>query len=111
MAGLYPARRASQSGESIMSRRNLFPIVAAFCVFLLGAASARAGLSGWESVSVNHAAADATFSINFGHAPNFTTTDANGRLADSFQILIAADPTGPNPFVFPTTVVRGDEIR
>jgi hypothetical protein len=94
-----------------MSRRNVLSVVAAMCGLFAVAGPVQAGMSAWESVNVDKAAGNATFSINFGHAPNFTTEDSHGRVADSFQILIAADPVGANPFIAPTTVLRGDEIH
>src|SRR6185437_10335459 len=94
-----------------MSRRICFSIAAALCGLILSALPAQAGMSGWTSVKVDHGTSDATFSINFGHTPNFDSVDAHGRLTDSFQILIAPDPVSATPFISPTTVVRGDEIR
>lgn len=70
----------------------------------------RAGLSEFSPVIVNQAAGTATFSIDFPHVPNFYSVDAFGRVADSFQIQISANPNG-SPQINPTTVIRGDEIH
>jgi hypothetical protein len=95
-----------------MSCRNAVSFVAMMVIVMASAGLARGGVAVLDqSVKVDKAAGDATFTIDFGHTPDFTTTDAGGRPADSFQIDIAADPTGPNPLANLTTVIRGDEIR
>jgi hypothetical protein len=88
-----------------------FLTVAALLGGLLAIANpAHAGISEFPPVTVNLAAGTATFSIDFPQVPEFYAVDRSGRLADSFQIQISADPNG-NPVVNPTTVIRGDEIR
>jgi hypothetical protein len=103
--------RASQSGVPNMSCRHLLPIVAVMAGLLALAAPAGAGVSVLDmSLTVDKTASDATFTIDFPHAPDFFTVDSHGRVADSFQINISADIKG-NPQLNPTTVVRGDEIH
>ena len=94
-----------------MSYRNVLAIVVVMGGLLALAGPAGAGVAVLDqSVKVDKAAGNATFSLDFGHAPDFYTVDAHGRVADSFQINISADFRG-NPQASPTTVIRGDEIQ
>ncbi|HWE03530.1 MAG TPA: hypothetical protein VG326_14085 [Tepidisphaeraceae bacterium] len=80
---------------------------------LLGVATPGwAGMSqSGDSVTVNAATDEATFTIAFPHVPDFYSLDAGGRPVDSFQVEIAANPTGPDPLANLTTIIRGSEIR
>lgn len=94
-----------------MSAHRMNGLIAAIVIGTLAcfSAAARAGLGPLESLVVNQSAHNVTFTIDFGHAPDFYTTDSFGRPADSFQINIA--PLNGNPAAFPSVVVRGDEIQ
>jgi hypothetical protein len=93
-----------------MLQGKVLTIAALLGGLLALATPARAGISEFEPVIVNHAAGTATFTIDFPHVPDFFTVDTFGRVADSFQIQITADPNG-SPQINPTTVIRGDEIQ
>ena len=97
-----------------MSRRSFFPLLAVMCGLLVSAGSARAGFSTLsQSVTVDHSAGDATFTLDFGHAPDFATLNSQGLQADTFEYQIAADPKGANPLGFSnlTTIVWGNDIH
>ena len=95
-----------------MSGQKCFSIVAVLGALFVGASAARGGVSAsWESLSVNQAAGSATFTLDFGHTPDFFTTDSAGRPADSFQIEISAANSSISSASSLTTIVRGDEIH
>jgi hypothetical protein len=92
---------------------GLTVVVAVFLVFFLSGHSL-AGLSiESQSVSVDRADQDVSFTLDFNKSPDFTTTDLFGRHADSFQYEIVPNTTrGIDNFAFEDirAVIRGDEI-
>ena len=65
-----------------------------------------------QDLTLNRQDDTASFSLTFNQAPDFTTVDADGRPANSFQVEFdgAVDPTTALPDDL-TAVVRGDEIH
>jgi hypothetical protein len=96
-----------------MSYRNVASVVVVAGLLGWFAGPARAGLSTLsQSVSVDPALADATFTLDFPHPPDFVTVDSHGRTADSFQYDIAGDPAPGEPALDNlTAIIRGDEIH
>ena len=94
-------------------RKQLCLVATVLLGMIAGSSPAQAGVTLLsQSLSVDRAAGDATFTLDFGHVPDFQTLDASGRPADSFQYEIAADPVaGQPPLANLTSVVRGDEIH
>ncbi len=67
-----------------------------------------------QDLSINKQSDQATFTLTFNQQPNFYTTDAAGRPADSFQVEFDGTYDPALPSYYPTAltaVVRGDEIH
>ncbi|MDB5300927.1 MAG: motif putative anchor domain protein [Phycisphaerales bacterium] len=95
-----------------MSHRRVVIIVVVAGWLGWAAGPARAGTSTLsQSVSVDPALSDATFTLDFPHPPDFAIVDSHGRPADSFQYEIAGSPMPGEPaLTHLTAIIRGDEI-
>lgn len=97
-----------------MSTRT-FTRLAALAVLVVAAPAARADFAlVSQDLSINRQAGSATFSLTFNQQPNFYTTDAAGRPANSFQVEFDGTYDPALPSYYPTSltaVVRGDEIH
>jgi hypothetical protein len=92
-----------------MSHPILMRVLVVLCVVCAVGEFCRAGVAPVESFTLDRKAGDVTVTLNFGHAPDFYTTDSGGRPLDSFQMNIAGG--NKDPLLNPTTVLRGDEIQ
>jgi hypothetical protein len=63
-----------------------------------------------ESARYNESTGEVSFRIVFSQKPDFFTTDAFDRPANSFQYFIIGDSSLPYPETF-DSIIRGDEIR
>ena len=63
-----------------------------------------------ESAVYNPATQQVLFTLQFNQPPDFVTTDALGRQANSFQFLIVGNPSLPRPTNF-DSILRGEEIH
>lgn len=97
------------------SRRLACAASVAVAFSLLGVQSARADFAlVSQNVAINSAEQQAHFTLTFNQAPNFQTTDSDGRQADSFQVEFAGSYDGSQtPFYQQddTAIVRGEEIH
>jgi len=67
-----------------------------------------------QSAVFNPTTQQVLFTIAFNEAPDFTTVDAFGRQADSFQYYIPRDPNGDPTAADPSkfmSIIRGEEIH
>jgi hypothetical protein len=62
-----------------------------------------------ESVVVDAATEQVTFTMEFNRPPDFSTVDEYGRRADSFQYYILGDSSLPYPENY-DAIIRGDEL-
>lgn len=62
-----------------------------------------------ESVVVDAATDEVTFTMEFNRPPDFSTVDEYGRRADSFQYYILGDSSLPYPEHY-DAIIRGDEL-
>ncbi|HWE93056.1 MAG TPA: hypothetical protein VG269_03715 [Tepidisphaeraceae bacterium] len=96
-----------------MSYRRIALVIVVAGVLGWAGNRAQAGVSVLsQSVSVDPAMADATFTLSFPHPPDFVSADIHGRPADSFQYEIAGDPAPDSAALGNlTAIIRGDEIH
>src|SRR5512133_2720845 len=71
--------------------------VLALLSFLAPASAATTFTVSKESARHKCSTSDVTFTVDFSRQPDFVTTDAEGRQADSFQYYIVGDPSLPYP--------------
>jgi hypothetical protein len=63
-----------------------------------------------QSAIYNPLTGEVAFTLVFDQQPDFFSTDAPGRQADSFQYFIVGDPTLPYPSRY-DSLIRGDELH
>ena len=81
---------------------------------ILGTALAVPSVSGAgiasQSATYNALTSEVAFTLVFDEPPDFFSTDALGRQADSFQYFIVGDPTLPYPSLY-DSLIRGEELH